>query len=143
MRLLFLTSLIVALIGGCESCPPRELRAPEYSELPGPPINTFQTVPQGDPRAGRRSRGIIDIRLSADDPSLTIWNDPETKQDEWGTITLIDVSPCCTVTIEFGGQRLKARPGETFPHTGLKLVDAQPDDQKIWIRSRWTHTVFR
>ncbi len=139
MRRFDLGILALLLLGGCETAPPANGVAPSYADLPGPPINTSE-VTSADHRLGGRTRGFMDIHLSADHPTFIIWNDPQSKKDEWGRITLIEVDDSKAAVIDFGEHRLRAKPGQVFPHTGLYLVNAQPDEQRIWIRSRWVHT---
>ena len=111
-------------------------------ELPGPPINTFQQVSHGTSGHISRSRGVLELYLTRRNPSTTFWNDPETRKDPWGTITLKEVRPDGTAVIDFSGRELRAREGRVFPGTGVKLIAANPDLGTALLRSRWTHTIM-
>ena len=139
--LLLGAALIVGVICGCNSLRSTEPHVPSYGELPGPPINTLEIV-RSDSGTTSRSRGTVDIHLSRDNASRTFWNDPDTRTDPWGTITLLEVRGDKTVLIYFGNQYLSARPGEAFPGTGIVVVTVDPEAGTAWLRSKWKHTVW-
>ena len=131
--ILAITALAITSVG-CQ--------APEA--LPGPPINTFQIVaPDSDPGLSTsRARGVLELYLTSHNSTHTFWNDPAQKTDPWGTIRLVGVDPDGTVIIDFAGSELRARVGETFPGTGMKVIASNPDLTTALLRSRWTHTVI-
>ena len=120
----------LAFGGGCAS-----------EELPGPPVNMHQVV-AGDSGRMERSRGEAELYLRRSDPSHTFWNDWETKQDPWGTITLKKVERDGTVVVDLSGTELRARPGRVFPGTGIKVVASNPSMGTALLRTRWTHTII-
>ena len=133
--------LIAAVLCGCSSPRPTEPHVPSYDELPWAPINTLEIV-LSDSGTTSRSRGTVDIHLSADNPSRTFWNDPDTRTDAWGTITLLEVRADKIVLICFGNRYRSAKPGEAFPGTGIVVVTADAQAGTAWLRSRWKHTVW-
>lgn len=116
--------------GGCAS-----------EELTGPPVNMVQVVP-GDPGHFERSRGEVELYLTRTDPTHTFWNDWETKQDPWGTITLKQVEQDGTVVADLSGTELRARPGRVFPGTGIKVVASNHSLGTALLRTGWTHTIM-
>ena len=116
--------------GGCAS-----------EELAGPPVNMVQVVP-GDPGRTGRSRGQAELYLTRGNPSHTFWNDGETRQDPWGTITLKEVEQDGTAVVDLSGTELRARPGRVLPGTDIKVVASNPALRTALLRTRWTHTVM-
>ncbi|MFK7788339.1 MAG: hypothetical protein AB8C95_02455 [Phycisphaeraceae bacterium] len=127
-----LTSLIVLTLLGAIGCQSRN------DSLSA--INMLQIIPA---RSGQtfRSRGIVYIDVSAEDPSHTFWNDWDTKSDPWGTLTLLAVQRSGTVRIDLSGFTTEALPGDVFPGTGIKLLQSSYEDQSAKLWSRWTRTV--
>jgi hypothetical protein len=119
--------------GGCAS-----------DELPDPPVNMLQVVPRGPAGTYRtaRSRGVGELYLTRSAPSHTFWNDWETKQDAWGTITLKNVERDGTVVIDFSGTELRARPNRVFPGTGITVAASNPSLGTALLRTLWTRTVI-
>lgn len=135
MRRLVLLLFAIAPALGLPGCRARD-------ELPNPPINTLQFVPRGAPREFTRARGIVELYLTPNSPARTFWNDPKTKTNPWGTITLKDVRPDGTVVIDFSGTELRARQRQVFPGTGIKVIASNPSMGTTLLRSRWTHTIM-
>lgn len=128
--ILQLVCLVISCGGGCVS-----------DELPGPPVNMLQVVAPGTGHT-RRARGEVELYLTRIDPAHTFWNDWETEQDAWGTITLKDVERNGIVVVDFCGTELRARPGHVFPGTGVKVIASNPSLGTALLRTRWTHTVM-
>jgi hypothetical protein len=124
--------VVVAVIcgGGCA-----------FDELAGPAVNMVQVVPGGSGR-GSRMRGDMELYLTRDEPSHTFWNDWETEEDAWGTITLKEVERDGAVVVDFGGSELRARPGRVFPGTGIKVIASHPRMGTASVRTRWTLTIM-
>lgn len=140
MRLSLLL-LLAGVVSGCVA----------HDALSGPPINTYVEVPAGDPGEYRtsRSHGVLEIYLTQDDPTHTVWNGRRLEHDDpWGTITLVGVAEDGTVTIRFGEglgvggdtARLRASPGQAFPGTGIYVTASHPELGTALLRSRFSHT---
>ena len=104
-------------------------------------MNTLQVVARDTGRM-ERSHGEAELYLTRSDPSHTFWNDWETKQDPWGTITLKEVARDGTVVVDLSGTELRARPGRVLPGTGIKVVASNPSMGTALLRTRWTHTII-
>jgi hypothetical protein len=129
---LLLPAIPALLLLGC--------RAPK--ELPGPAINLHQFVPKGTPREFGHRHGDMELYLTQDQPSYTFWNDMPADTNPWGTITLKDVAADGIVVVDFCGQALRARPGRTFPGTGVKVIASNPIMKTALLRTRWTQTIM-
>ena len=100
MSKFFLLLPLAASVLGCQ----------QHEELPEPPINLLQIVPQGAANGSiQRSRGVMEMYLTTGKPSATFWNDLQEQKDPWGTITLKDVEPDGTVVVDFSGLIRDAR----------------------------------
>lgn len=128
----FLAILALGLMpsGGCAS-----------HDLSGPPVSLVEAVP-GKPGIIERSRGEAELYLTRDNPSHTFWNDRDTRQDAWGTVTLTEVAEDGTVTIDLSGTPRRARPGRAFPGTGIHVIASNPTLHTALLRTRWTRTVI-
>jgi hypothetical protein len=129
-RLFPIVCVGLACVGGCAS-----------HELSGPPVNMVQVGPRSTGRM-ERSRGEAELYLTRGEPSHTFWNDWETKQDPWGTVTLKAVKPDGTVVVDLSGTELRARPGRVLPGTGIKIIASNPSVGTALLRTRWTHTII-
>ena len=135
-RLILLPALCGTLaLAGC----PQQQRP---DDLPGPAINLLEVVPADSARERRSSRGEMEMYLTPREPSHTFWNDPEAQTKPWGTITLKRVEDGGTVVVDFGGRELRAKPGETFAGTGVKVIASHEALGTALLRTRWTHTVM-
>lgn len=125
-------ALIAFAVGGCAT-----------EELSGPPVNTVELVQReaGDDSTSR-SRGVVELYLTPDNPSHTFWNDPATQKVAWGVITLNGVDADGDVIVSFQGKTLRARPGGVFPGTGIQVIVSNPELGTALLRTRWTHTVI-
>lgn len=101
-----------------------------------------QMVPHGTERPYTRARGVAELYLTRRTPTVTFWNDPATRQDAWGTITLKHVERDGSVVIDFSGTELKARPNHVFPGTGIKVIASHAGLDTALLRTRWTRTIF-
>jgi hypothetical protein len=61
------------------------------------------------------------------------------ERDAWGTLELKRVDSDGAVVIEFGGE-LRARPGEVFPWTGVRVIASNAGLGTALLRTRWIHT---
>lgn len=120
------------------SCTTREIKKEKglsWSQLPNPPIILCEKV-EDKGKTGNAIRGVLHIALSQESKVHSIWND-DNKSDLWGFIELIRISNSEEVLIKFNKSILKAKKGQTFPKTGLFLVDTDFKNQKILIASRF------
>jgi hypothetical protein len=101
-----------------------------------------QVVPHGAAREYKRARGVAELYLTRRNPTFTFWNDPATRRDAWGTITLKWVERDGTVVIDFSGTELRARPNYVFPGTGIRVIASHAELGTALLRTRWTHTIF-
>lgn len=101
----------------------------------------MQIVP-GDSGRTERSQGEAELYLTSTNPSHTFWNDWESKRDPWGTITLKEVMHDGTVVVDLSNTELRARPGRSFPGTGIKVIASNTSLGTALLRTRWTHTVI-
>ena len=113
-----------------------------HDELPGPPISLFEVVPRGSDGQWRTMRGVMEMYLTREKPSRTFWNDLDTQTKPWGTITLKGVEGGGTVVVDFDGRELRAKPGQVFPGTGVKVIASHDGMDTALLRTRWTHTVL-
>jgi hypothetical protein len=136
-------AMAVMLVCGCA-----RTKAPEtlgYDDLPNPPIELVHALKSGEMGITdvTGAHGVVDIHLSESDPIYEIWNDPQTRQDPWGTILLERVDPDGTVFARVREKELWAKVGKPFPGTGIVVVQADPEMQSVVLRSKWTLTEKR
>lgn len=120
-------SLILGMIAGCAS-----------DDLPGPPIILREVVPRepDSPDYGAVAHGLAEIYLTPHDASHTFWHKTPEGNVEWGTIALTDVTEDGTVVIDLSGTQLRAKPGRTFPGTGIKVIASHPTLNTALLRTR-------
>ncbi len=127
------------------ACGCARTKAPEtlgYDDLPNPPIQLVHVLKNGETGMTDVSgaRGVVDIHLSESQPIYEIWNDPQTRQDPWGTILLERVDTDGTVVARVREKELRAKVGKPFPDTGIVVVQADPMMQSVTLRAKWTLT---
>jgi hypothetical protein len=122
------------------ACAPK--KTPEqmgFAELPEPAIHLVHVVHPGEAVVLPAS-GVVDIPLSASKPIYSIWNDPDTRIDPWGSILLERVENDGMVVIRMNGVLMNAKLGEPFPGTGIVVARSDPAMQEALLRSKWTMT---
>jgi hypothetical protein len=132
-------TIAMAALFLCACGPQKGPEQLEYSQLPDPPIHLVRAVHPGEAVAPPTT-GVVDIPLSASNPIYSIWNDPETHVDPWGSILLERVKNDGTVDIRFNGALMNAKVGQPFPGTGIVVVRSDPAMQQTLLRSKWTMT---
>jgi hypothetical protein len=123
-------------------CACAQQKTPEqmgYADLPDPPINLVHVVRPGEPVPPPTS-GVADISLSASQPIYSIWNDPDTHVDPWGSILLERVENDGTVALRLNGVLMSAKVGQPFPSTGIVVARSDPAMQNALLRAKWTMT---
>ncbi len=136
-------AMLAMMVCGCAGA--RSAQTLGYDDLPNPPIQLVHVLKGGETGMADASgtHGVVDIHLSESDPIYEIWNDPQTRQDPWGTILLERVDPDGTVVARVREKELRAKAGEPFPETGIVVVQADPTMQSVVLRSKWTLTETR
>jgi hypothetical protein len=140
-----MTRRIVMAMAALLVCGCARTRVPEtlgYDDLPNPPIQLVHVLKSGEMgmTGVNGTRGVADIHLSESQPIYEIWNDPQTRQDPWGTILLERVDPDGTAVVRVREQELRAQTGQAFPGTGIVVVQTDPTMQSVLLRAKWTLT---
>ncbi len=133
MNLRLLLLLVFVVIGvGCGA----------QEELPGPSIILYHEISAGDPGVHdmTRSRGVMEMYLTRQKPTRTFSNSRDGIEEPWAVLTLVGVAEDGTVRITFGDEELRARPGQTFPGTGFRVMASCHGLGTALLRSRWTRT---
>jgi hypothetical protein len=133
-------ALAVVLLCGCAKPKPPEMLG--YADLQDPGIQLVHVLKPGqmamtDPTG---ARGVTDIPLSESQPIFEIWNDPQTRQDPWGTILLERIDPDGTAVVRVREKELSAKVGKALPGTGIVVIKVDPAMQSVVLRSKWTLT---